>query len=159
MKKLLKLFSVLVIMLGVMFALVGCGDDEETSSSSKKKDKDSENTTTQIVTTIDSNNKITGKMDDADGKSTIEMSFDKDDKLEKMIMTMEFNDKEDADDLYEESQDEIKGTNIQVVQQGKKVSIIFPADGFAQKYGIDESKLDKETMKQFATYMGYTLDN
>lgn len=158
MKKLLKLFSVLVIMLGVVFTLVGCGDDDETSSSSKKKDKESNNTTTEIITSIDSDNMVTGKMNDNQGTSKIEMSFDKNDKLERMIISFEFDNKEDADELYESSQDEIKGTEIQVVQQGKKVSIVFKAADFAKKYGVDSSNLDKETMKSFATYMGYTLD-
>lgn len=152
-KNLLKIFSLMVILLGAIFMLTGCGDNDD-SESSKKKDKDNEE-----VISVSGDNIITGKMEEDDGNSKIEMSFDDNDILEKLVFTFNFNDEEDAKELYESSQEEIEGTNIKVVRDDKKVTIAFSAEDFSKKYGIEADKLDKETMKQFAEYMGYELED
>jgi len=201
MKKLFKLFSVLVIMLGVVFMLSGCGDEDEGTSSKKKKNTSEENVTNTVETnTINEtnttnngsntsnngsnttnngsnttnngsnttgtgigdintsgSNKLVGEMEEDGTKSKIEMTFDNNDKLDTLKLTFVYSTKAEADAFYEESKEEIKGTTIQLVQQGNEVGIVFNAQNFASKFGISADALDKATMKEFAKYMGYTL--
>lgn len=152
-KNLLKIFSFMVILLGTIFMLTGCGDSDD-SESSKKKDNDNEE-----IISVTGDNVVVGTLEEDDGNSKIEMSFDDDDILEKLVFTFNFNDEDDAKELYESSQDEIEGTNIKVVRSGKKVTIAFTAEDFADKYGIDTDNLDKETMIDFAEYMNYEIED
>lgn len=128
MKNLLKVTSLLAVLVMLLVALTGCGG-----------------------------NKLVGTMEEDGNKSKIEMSFDKNDKLTKMVMTYQFKDKDDAKELYESSKDEAKDTGIKVKKSGKKVTITMKAKDFSEKFGVDADELDKDTMKKFAKYMGFEL--
>ena len=128
MKNILKVTSLLAVLVMLLVALTGCGG-----------------------------NKIVGTMEEDGNKSKIEMSFDKNDKLTKMVMTYEFKNKDDAKELYDSSKEEAKDTGIKVKKSGKKVTITMKAKDFSDKLGVEADQLDKETMKSFAKFMGYEL--
>ncbi len=128
MKKLLKITSLLAVVAMLLLALTGCGG-----------------------------NKLVGTMEEDGNKSKIEMSFDKNDKLTKMVMTYEFKDKDAAKEMYDSSKEEAKDSGIKVKKSGKKVTITMKAKDFADKFGADADQLDKDTMKEFAKFMGYEL--
>lgn len=128
MKNILKVTSLLAVLVMLLVALTGCGG-----------------------------NKIVGTMEEDGNKSKIEMSFDKNDKLTKMVMTYEFKNKDDAKELYDSSKEEAKDTGIKVKKSGKKVTITMKAKDFSDKFGVEADQLDKETMKSFAKFMGYEL--
>ena len=128
MKNILKVTSLLAVLVMLLVALTGCGG-----------------------------NKIVGTMEEDGNKSKIEMSFDKNDKLTKMVMTYEFKNKDDAKEMYESSKEEAKDSGIKVKKSGKKVTITMKAKDFSEKFGADADQLDKDTMKQFAKFMGYEI--
>jgi ABC-type Na+ efflux pump permease subunit len=128
MKNILKVTSLLAVLVMLLVALTGCGG-----------------------------NKIVGTMEEDGNKSKIEMSFDKNDKLTKIVMTYEFKNKDDAKELYDSSKEEAKDTGIKVKKSGKKVTITMKAKDFSDKFGVEADQLDKETMKSFAKFMGYEL--
>jgi len=128
MKNILKVTSLLAVLVMLLVALTGCGG-----------------------------NKLVGTMEEDGNKSKIELSFDKDNKLKKMVMTYEFKNKDDAKEMYESSKKEAEGSKIKVKKSGKKVTITMTAEAFADKFGVEKDKLDKDTMKDFVKYMGYEL--
>ena len=128
MKNILKITGLLAVLVMLLVALTGCGG-----------------------------NKIVGTMEEDGNKSKIEMSFDKNDKLTKMVMTYEFKNKDDAKEMYESSKEEAKDSGIKVKKSGKKVTITMKAKDFSEKFGADADQLDKDTMKQFAKFMGYEI--
>ncbi len=128
MKKLLKITSLIAVVAMLLLALTGCGG-----------------------------NKIVGTMEEDGNKSKIEMSFDKNDKLTKMVMTYEFKDKDAAKEMYDSSKEEAKDSGIKVKKSGKKVTITMKANDFSKKFGVEADQLDKDTMKQFAKFMGYEI--
>ncbi|MBQ3408362.1 MAG: hypothetical protein IJH12_04060 [Clostridia bacterium] len=126
MKKLLKVTSLLAVVLMLLLALTGCGG-----------------------------NKLVGTMEEDNYKSKIEISFDKNDKLSKMVITNTYNSSSDAKDAYEELKDDSEGAKVK--RSGKKVTITMKAKDFSEEFGADEDELDKDTMEQFVKYMGYEL--
>ena len=74
-----------------------------------------------------------------------------------MVMTYEFKDKDAAKEMYDSSKEEAKDSGIKVKKSGKKVTITMKANDFSKKFGVEADQLDKDTMKQFAKFMGYEI--
>lgn len=149
MKRFVKLLSVLVIILGVVFALTGCGEDENTGSSKKKDNNEVVESTDKV---------IHGEyFRDAGYSSNIEMTFSSDNKMKKMVLTYDCATEEDAQTFYNSSQSDAAGTNIDLKIEGKVVTITMNAEDYMKLSGLTEDKLDEGTMRQVALGMGYNM--
>ena len=133
MKKTVKSVLLMLVMAVMLFALTGCGGNK-------------------LVATRDVSE------DDTFGnyKETIEVTF-KDDKADKITMTMEFEDKEKAEaiaSVYKLAGDELEG--VETEQKGKKFIMTMSAEAFANEEGFDES-LSKDDLKKALEEEGYEV--
>lgn len=138
MKKALKGLGILLIMGMMLFLLTGCGSDK-------------------LVATKTTEDDMMGNY-----KEEIVMTF-KDDKVETMEMSMEFDDEETAQGMYglynmglsmsEESDTE----GMEVKQDGKKLVIKMDAKAYAESEGASDEEMTKEALKKALEEDGYTV--
>ena len=138
MKKTLKGLGILLIMGMMLFLLTGCGSDK-------------------LVATKTTEDDMMGNY-----KEEIVMTF-KDDKVETMEMSMEFDDEETAQGMYglynmglsmsEESDTE----GMEVKQDGKKLVIKMDAKTYAETEGASDEEMTKEALKKALEEDGYTV--
>ena len=154
MRKLLKLFSVLFIMLGVIFTLAGCGDDKSSSS----KEKNSSNAKNEVVN-VSKEKVLRGEYirGDVGYTSEMEMTFSENDRLTKLVLIYDCATEEDAQRFYKDSQKDIEGTTTEMKIDGKKVTITMDAEDYMKMSGLTEDKLNEGTMRQVANGMGYDM--
>lgn len=100
-------------------------------------------------------NKIVGTMEDDESKSKIEATFDKDDNLKQLVITAKYKKTEDAKDAYESAKDTFEFGKVK--RSGKKVTVTIKAKDLAENSGMDEDKLDKDTVKQLIEFMGFEI--
>lgn len=130
MKKTTKCLLLVTIMAAILLALTGCGGNK-------------------IVATKSS-----------DGyEEKIEISFKKD-KIDEVVMTMEFEEESEAEafvELYNQFGDEVEG--MEVEQKKKKVVITVDAETFAEMEGIDsdDESMSKEEIKKSLEEDGYKV--
>lgn len=132
MKRTVKSALLLAVLAVILFALTGCGN--------------------KLVATKTESDSMFGEY-----KETVEVSF-KNDKADKIKMTMEFEDEDKAKslaELYELAAGSIDG--LEVEQKGKKVTITMDPDTFAEEEGLDEDELTKESIKKALEEAGYTV--
>ena len=131
MKKVLKAGLLLVIVLALVTVLTGCGD----------------NVLTATKTTEESGMKMEEKM---------EITFDSNDKVEKVVETMTFDDEATAQlmaSLFSLSDEE----GIEVKQDGKSLVMTLDAKAFAEQDGMEEEDMSKEAIKKSLEDAGYTV--
>ncbi len=125
-----KSILLMVVMAVILMALTGCGGNK-------------------IVATRD--------VDDYMGKytETLEVKF-KDDKIDKVTMTMEYEDKEKAAAMASilKIADDTEG--MEVKQKGKKCIVTMNSDSFADEQGFDED-ISKDDLKKSLEDAGYTV--
>ncbi len=132
MNKKLKSLFVALAMVTILFALTGCGGNK-------------------LVATKSTEDSMMGNY-----KEKIEISF-KDDKVDKVEWTMEFDKEESAkaaSGLYQLASSEAK---MEVKQSGKKVTIKMDAKAFASQGDIDEDAMSKDKMKERLEEQGYKV--
>lgn len=126
MKKLLKITGLLAVVAMLLLALTGCGG-----------------------------NKLVGTLKEDDYKGKVEATFDKDDKLKKMVITMTYKDTDDAKDSYDDAKETFESGKVK--RSGKKVTVTFNAKDFAEMSNQDEDDIDKNLIKKFIETMGFEI--
>jgi len=151
-KKIFSLFTISVIIFGVMFILAGCGKTEDS-----KKKNESNNTTNEIAT-INKEKVIHGEYIRGGGyDSNIEMTFSEDNKLKKLVLIFDCATEEAAQEYYNSSLKDIEGSDTDMKIDGKKVTVTMSSEGFMKMSGLREDQLDEGTMRQVALGMGYNM--
>lgn len=138
MKKTLKALALALVMGLIVISLAGCGSDK-------------------LVATKTTEDEMMGNY-----KEEITMTF-KDDKVETIEMSMEFDDEETAQGMYgllslgmSMSEDsELEG--MEVKQDGKKIIMIMDAAAYAASEGVSDEEMTKEAMKASLEESGYTV--
>ncbi|MBR2704267.1 MAG: hypothetical protein IKE91_02245 [Clostridia bacterium] len=129
MKKLLKIASLIAVVAMLILALTGCGG-----------------------------NKLVGTMEEDGNKSKVVASFNKDDKLTKLVITYTYDSASDAKDAYKEMKDQ-DAEGYKIKRSGKKITVTVKAKDFAKQTGADEDELTKDNMKQLLKFMGYDIED
>lgn len=148
MKKTIKGLLVLMLMSVVLLGMTGCDKD----SSSKNKDKDKESSSDKLVATRYEEDSYFGNYEE-----TVEVSF-KNDKADKIVMTMEFEDEESATTIagyYKMAESSMKG--IEIKSEGKKLILTMDAKTYAEESDIDEDELTRDNFKTELEEAGYTI--
>ena len=128
MKNLLKITGIIAVIAMILLALTGCGG-----------------------------NKLVGKLKEDDYKGKVVATFDKDDKLKKMVITMTYKDTDDAKDSYEDAKETFESGKVK--RSGKKVTVTLKAKDFAEMSHQDEEDIDKDIIEKFLKTMGFELDD
>ena len=132
MKKVLKSSLLLAVLAMLLLALTGCGGNK-------------------IVATKSEENEMFGKYEEK-----IEITFKKD-KIDKVVMTMEFENEDKAKalaslyNMSKESNDDLK-----VEQKGKKLIMTMNAKAFADQEGVNED-VSKDSIKKSLEEAGYKV--
>ena len=126
MKKMLKIASLLAVVAMLLLTLTGCGG-----------------------------NKLVGTMEENGLKSTAEASFNKDDKLTKLVITYTYDSANDAKDAYKSLKEDSEGYKVK--RSGKKVTMTIKANDFAKQTGAKEDELTKDNMESLLKFMGYEI--
>lgn len=145
MKKTIKGLLVLILMSVVLLGMTGC----ESETSKKKKDEDKSD---KLVASRYEEDSYFGNYEE-----TVEVSF-KNDKADKIVMTMEFEDEESASTIagyYEMAKSSMEG--IDVESEGKKIILSMDAKTYAEESDIDEDELSRENFKAELEEAGYTI--
>ena len=138
MKKTLKSLGILLIMGMMLFLLTGCGSDK-------------------LVATKTTEDDMMGNY-----KEEIVMTF-KNDKVETMEMSMEFDDEETAQGMYGlynmglSTSEESDTEGMEVKQDGKKLVIKMDAKTYAETEGASDEEMTKEALKKALEEDGYTV--
>lgn len=138
MKKTLKGLGILLIMGMMLFLLTGCGSDK-------------------LVATKTTEDDMMGNY-----KEEIVMTF-KNDKVETMEMSMEFDDEETAQGMYGlynmglSTSEESDTEGMEVKQDGKKLVIKMDAKTYAETEGASDEEMTKEALKKALEEDGYTV--
>lgn len=106
-----------------------------------------------------SSNKLVATKSSDEGEEKIEITF-KDDKVNEVVMTMEFKEESEAEsikELYDQLAEEAEGMKIE--QKGKKIILTVDAKTFAEMEGADpdDESLSKEEIKKSLEDDGYTV--
>ena len=134
MKKSVKSLLLLSIMTILLLALTGCGKNKLVATKSSEE------------------NDIFGKYEEK-----LEISF-KDDKANKIVWTLEFEEEDNAKtlaELFEEYKSEMEG--LEVEQKDKKVILTMNSDAFAKQEGLDDNSLSREEIKKSLEEDGYEV--
>lgn len=149
-KKVISVFTVIVMLFGVMFILAGCGD----------KDTSEQKANTNVVVVGSKERVVHGKYIRGGGyDSDIEMTFSPENKLTKLVLTYDCATEEAAQEFYNSSLKDIEGTDTDMQIYGKRVTITFSAEGYMKMSGLTEDQLDEGTMRQVALGMGYNMQD
>lgn len=133
MKKVLKNSLILAILAMILFALTGCGGD-----------------------------KLVGKKEGSDGlEQSMELHF-KDDKIDKMVMSMEAPSKKEAKEAVKQAKESNALKDAKVKASGKKVVITMTVKQFVDYMGgfiseDDMKALSKDEWKEFLESQGYEV--
>lgn len=133
MKKTAKSILLVAVMAIILLALTGCG--------SKK-----------LVATKSSDEAGIGKYEEK-----IEVTF-KDDKADKIVWTMEFEDEEKAESLakvFESLGSEMEGFEFE--HKGKKVILSMDSKAFADQQDLDDNSMSREELKKELEEEGYKV--
>lgn len=141
MKKTVKSLALILAMALILISLVGCGAD--------KADK--------LVATKETEDEDMGNY-----KEEIVVTF-KDDKVDSVEMSMEFEDEDTAKSMYSLYQlgmsmsedNEMEGMSVS--QEGKKFIMTMDAKAYADEQGINDEELTKEAIKAALEEDGYTV--
>lgn len=131
MKKVLKNGLLVVIMLALIVLLTGCG----------------KNVLTATKTTDEEGMKMEEKM---------EITFDKNDKVEKVVETMTFDD-EDTAKLMASLLSIGDTEGIEVEQKGKSIVMTLDAKTFAEQDDISDEEMSKDAIRKSLEEQGYTV--
>lgn len=138
MKKTLKSLGILLILGMMLVLLTGCGSNK-------------------LVATKTTEDDMMGNY-----KEEIVMTF-KNDKVETIEMSMEFDDEETAQGMYalynmglSMSEDE-STQGMEVKQDGKKLVITMDAKAYAESEGASDEEMTKDAMKKALEEDGYTV--
>lgn len=138
MKKTLKSLGILLIMGMMLVLLTGCGSDK-------------------LVATKTTEDDMMGNY-----KEEVVMTF-KNDKVETIEMSMEFDDEETAQGMYalynmglSMSEDE-STQGMEVKQDGKKLVITMDAKAYAESEGASDEDMTKDALKAALEEDGYTV--
>lgn len=138
MKKTLKSLGILLILGMMLVLLTGCGSNK-------------------LVATRTTEDDMMGNY-----KEEIVMTF-KNDKVETIEMSMEFDDEETAQGMYalynmglSMSEDE-STQGMEVKQDGKKLVITMDAKAYAESEGASDEEMTKDAMKKALEEDGYTV--
>lgn len=135
MKKTAKSVLLMLVMAVMLVALTACGGNKLTATKEYSEDES-----------------FFGAY-----KETVEIKF-KDDKVDKVTMTMEFEDKEKAEaiaSVYKLAGEELEG--VETKTSGKKFIMTMDGDTYAKQEGIDKDKLSKDDIKAELEEAGYTV--
>ena len=140
MKKTLKALALALVMGLIIISLTGCGGNK-------------------LVATKKVEDEMMGNY-----KEEIVMTF-KDDKVETIEMSMEFDDEKTAENMAgvfgfmmsmpQEEGESLAGMNVK--QDGKKLVITMDAKTYAQSEGASEEEMTKEALKAALEEEGYTV--
>lgn len=138
MKKTLKGLALALVMSFIVISLTGCGSDK-------------------LVATKTTEDEMMGNY-----KEKITMTF-KDDKVETIEMSMEFDDEETAQGMYGllslgmsmDESGELEG--MEVEQDGKKIIMTMDAEAYASSEGVSDEEMTKEALKEALEADGYTV--
>ena len=135
MKKLVKGSLLLMVVAMILMALTGCGKNKLIATKSNSADSS-----------------LLGAYDEK-----IEVTF-KNDKADKIVWTMEFEDENKAKSaagLYQMASSEIEG--LEVKQDGKKVVLNMSVKAFADSADMKDEDLSKDAFKKALEEQGYTV--
>ncbi|MBR2786780.1 MAG: hypothetical protein IKD76_04735 [Clostridia bacterium] len=135
MKKTIKTSVLFIFMAIMLVALTGCGGNKLVATKSTSAD-----------------DSLAGACEEK-----IEITF-KNDKADKIVWTMEFEDENNASTivgLYKLASSELSGMDIK--QDGKKVVLTMDAKAFAETSDIKEDELSKDSIKKSLEDAGYTV--
>ena len=135
MKKLVKGSLLLMVVAMILMALTGCGKNKLVATKSN-----------------DSASSLLGSYEEK-----IEVTF-KNDKADKIVWTMEFEDESKAKSaagLYQMASSEIEG--LEVKQDGKKVVLNMSVKAFADTADMKDEDLSRDAFKKALEEQGYTV--
>lgn len=135
MKKLVKGSLLLMVVAIMLMALTGCGKNKLVATKSN-----------------DSASSLLGSYEEK-----IEVTF-KNDKADKIVWTMEFEDESKAKSaagLYQMASSEIEG--LEVKQDGKKVVLNMSVKAFADTADMKDEDLSRDAFKKALEEQGYTV--
>ena len=138
MKKTLKGLALALVMSLIVISLTGCGSDK-------------------LVATKTTEDEMMGNY-----KEEITMTF-KNDKVETIEMSMEFDNEETAQGMYGllslgmsmDENGELEG--MEVEQDGKKIIMTMDAQAYASSEGVSDEEMTKEALKEALEEDGYTV--
>ena len=138
MKKTLKSLALIVTMGLVLVSLAGCGSNK-------------------LVATKTTEDPSMGNY-----KEEIVMTF-KNDKVDTIKMTMEFDNEETAETMYSlysfglsmSEEESIEGMDVKL--DGKKFIITMDASTYAESEGVSDEEMTRETLKKALEEDGYTV--
>ncbi|MBR2787076.1 MAG: hypothetical protein IKD76_06270 [Clostridia bacterium] len=148
MKQRTKSIFLFLIIGMILVTLTGCGSD---SNKSKKSNSDSD----KLVAT----KSITEENDGFDAKETIEISF-KDDKADKAVITIEFDDEELAEyfeEYFEKGFEEEGFEDCEMKRDGGKITISMKPEGLEDFEGIDAGDFTKKEFKEALEDEGFEV--
>lgn len=138
MKKTLKSLALMLALGLILVSLAGCGSDK-------------------LVATKTTEDEMMGNY-----KEEVTITF-KNDKVETVEMSMEFDDEETAEGMYSlfnmgmSISEEETPEGIDVKQDGKKLVITMDAKSFAESEGASDEEMTKEALKASLEEDGYTV--
>ena len=138
MKKTLKGLALALVIGLMVISLTGCGADK-------------------LVATKTTEDEKMGNYNEE-----ITITF-KDDKVETIEMSMEFDDEETAEGMYAlynmgmEMSEEEAPAGMEVKQEGKKFIIIMDAATYAESEGVSDEEMTKEALKAELEEDGYKI--
>ena len=156
MKKTAKSVLLMILMAVLMFALTGCGNESGKKDDDKKEASNGGSSANKLVATKDATDEFFGEH-----KEIIEVTFDSNDKAEKIEFAYEFPDEEKAKGIASlfalaSSSEEFEG--IETRQEGKRFIMSMNPKAFAEQQDYDEEELSRESLKTTLESEGYTVE-